>query len=76
MSLHVEYEEEEDGRWIAEIPELPGVMCMARRVRMQRPRRICDDFHRFVSKLPSAGRGGFQKNQVIRPDWSSAHETE
>ena len=28
MKLHVEYEQEEDGRWIAEIPELPGViMC-------------------------------------------------
>ncbi|WP_414039523.1 type II toxin-antitoxin system HicB family antitoxin [Acidithiobacillus sp. M4-SHS-6] len=27
MRLHVEYEQEEDGRWIAEIPELPGVMC-------------------------------------------------
>ena len=27
MNLHVEYEQEEDGRWIAEIPELPGVMC-------------------------------------------------
>jgi len=26
MNLHVEYEQEEDGRWIAEIPELPGVM--------------------------------------------------
>lgn len=21
------YEQEEDGRWIAEIPELPGVLC-------------------------------------------------
>ena len=27
MKLHVEYEQEEDGRWIAEIPELSGVMC-------------------------------------------------
>ena len=27
MNLHVEYEQEEEGRWIAEIPELPGVMC-------------------------------------------------
>ena len=27
MKLHVDYEQEEDGRWIAEIPELPGVMC-------------------------------------------------
>lgn len=27
MKLHVEYEQEVDGRWIAEIPELPGVMC-------------------------------------------------
>ena len=24
--LHVEIEQEEDGRWIADIPELPGVM--------------------------------------------------
>ncbi len=27
MKLTIEYEQEEDGRWIAEIPELPGVMC-------------------------------------------------
>lgn len=26
MRLHVEIEREEDGRWIAELPELPGVM--------------------------------------------------
>ena len=26
MSLAVEIEREEDGRWIAEIPELPGVL--------------------------------------------------
>jgi predicted RNase H-like HicB family nuclease len=25
--LKVELEQEADGRWIAEIPELPGVMC-------------------------------------------------
>jgi predicted RNase H-like HicB family nuclease len=27
MSLPVELEQETDGRWIAEIPALPGVMC-------------------------------------------------
>ena len=27
MKLHVEYEPEEDGRWIAEIQELSGIMC-------------------------------------------------
>jgi predicted RNase H-like HicB family nuclease len=27
MSFQIEFEREEDGRWIAEIPELPGVMC-------------------------------------------------
>lgn len=26
MDLHIEYELEEDGRWIAEVPELPGVL--------------------------------------------------
>ncbi len=26
MSLPIEIEREDDGRWIAEIPELPGVM--------------------------------------------------
>jgi len=26
MSLEVEYEREDDGRWIAEVPVLPGVM--------------------------------------------------
>jgi len=26
MSLSIEIEQEEDGRWIAEVPELPGVL--------------------------------------------------
>ncbi len=26
MNFHVELEQETDGRWIAEIPELPGVL--------------------------------------------------
>ncbi len=25
MQLTIEYEQEDDGRWIAEVPELPGV---------------------------------------------------
>ena len=24
--FHMEFEQEEDGRWVAEVPELPGVM--------------------------------------------------
>jgi predicted RNase H-like HicB family nuclease len=27
MDFRIEFEREEDGRWIAEIPDLPGVMC-------------------------------------------------
>ena len=26
MDLSLEYEREEDGRWLAEVPELPGVL--------------------------------------------------
>jgi predicted RNase H-like HicB family nuclease len=26
MNLHIEYEQEDDGRWLAEIPEIPGVL--------------------------------------------------
>ena len=26
MNLHIETELEEDGRWIAEVPQLPGVL--------------------------------------------------
>ncbi len=26
MKLSIEYEREEDGRWLAEVPELPGVL--------------------------------------------------
>jgi len=26
MNFHVEFDREEDGRWIAEIPELPGLL--------------------------------------------------
>ncbi len=27
MNLTIELDREEDGRWIAEVPQLPGVMC-------------------------------------------------
>ncbi|KOR30250.1 hypothetical protein TI04_06630 [Achromatium sp. WMS2] len=27
MNFNIECEEEDDGRWIAEIPQLPGVLC-------------------------------------------------
>ncbi|MDX5933162.1 type II toxin-antitoxin system HicB family antitoxin [Acidithiobacillus thiooxidans] len=26
MNLHIEYERETDGRWLAEVPEIPGVL--------------------------------------------------
>lgn len=26
MNLNIKYEQEEDGRWLAEVPELPGVL--------------------------------------------------
>jgi predicted RNase H-like HicB family nuclease len=26
MNFSIEYEQEDDGRWFAEVPELPGVM--------------------------------------------------
>ncbi len=26
MTFTVEYEQEEDGRWLAEVPELPGIL--------------------------------------------------
>ncbi len=26
MNFRIEYEQEEDGRWLAEVPELPGVL--------------------------------------------------
>ncbi len=29
MTLTIEFEQEADGRWIAEVPELPGVMVYA-----------------------------------------------
>jgi predicted RNase H-like HicB family nuclease len=27
MTMRIEVEREDDGRWIAAVPELPGVMC-------------------------------------------------
>ena len=30
MDLHIEIDREKDGRWIAEIPELPGVLAYGR----------------------------------------------
>jgi predicted RNase H-like HicB family nuclease len=29
MNFDIEFEQEEDGRWIAEIPEIPGALAMA-----------------------------------------------
>ena len=26
MDFHIEYEREDDGRWLAEVPEIPGVL--------------------------------------------------
>jgi predicted RNase H-like HicB family nuclease len=26
MNYHIEYEQEDDGRWLAEMPEIPGVL--------------------------------------------------
>jgi predicted RNase H-like HicB family nuclease len=26
MNFHIEYEQETDGRWLAEVPEIPGVL--------------------------------------------------
>jgi predicted RNase H-like HicB family nuclease len=26
MNYHIEYEQESDGRWLAEVPEIPGVL--------------------------------------------------
>ncbi|HEX8244441.1 MAG TPA: type II toxin-antitoxin system HicB family antitoxin [Longimicrobium sp.] len=30
MQFHIETEREEDGRWIAEVPDMPGVMTYGR----------------------------------------------
>lgn len=30
LEFHIEIEREEDGRWIADVPELPGVMLYGR----------------------------------------------
>lgn len=30
MNFHIELEQETDGRWIAEVPELPGVLAYGR----------------------------------------------
>ncbi len=38
MVLHVELEQEEDGRWIAEIPDLPGALCYGKTEREARAR--------------------------------------
>lgn len=31
MTLTLEYEQEDDGRWLAEVPELPGVLAYGNR---------------------------------------------
>ena len=30
MNFSIEYEQETDGRWLAEVPPLPGVLCYGR----------------------------------------------
>ena len=43
MPLHIEIEQEEDGRWIAEVPELPGAMTYGatRQEAIDRVQTIC-----------------------------------
>lgn len=38
MTFHIEYEMEADGRWIAEAPEIPGVLAYGRTAERQRKR--------------------------------------
>jgi predicted RNase H-like HicB family nuclease len=32
MNFHIEYEREDDGRWLAEVPEVPGAMAYGAKV--------------------------------------------
>lgn len=43
MSLKIEIEQEDDGRWIAEIPELPGVLVygVTRQQAIERVEALC-----------------------------------
>ena len=63
--MKIEIEREDDGRWIAEMPDLPGVMAyggtrdeaivnvktLAARVLADRAASACDDFDREVAAL-------------------------
>jgi predicted RNase H-like HicB family nuclease len=43
MPLAVEVEQEDDGRWLAEVPDLPGVLCygQTRQEAIERAQALC-----------------------------------
>ncbi|NOY89827.1 MAG: type II toxin-antitoxin system HicB family antitoxin [Deltaproteobacteria bacterium] len=65
MSLKIEFEREEDGRWIAEIPELPGVLAygddreQAVRAAQTLALRVIADRLEHGEEVPAAVLGAF-----------------
>ena len=53
MNLRIETELEEDGRWIAEVPQLPGVLAYGRQRRKRPPRPRCGPAR--AGRKPRAG---------------------
>lgn len=71
-SFAVEFEREEDGRWIAEVPKLPGVMAYGstrreaeRRVRAIALRTLADTIEQG-GRTPAAVSGLFGNHKVAR----------
>ena len=57
MNLTIETEQEEDGRWIAEVPELTGVLAYGPRARRQWRKHKCSRSASSPSSWSMARRG-------------------
>ena len=53
--MKIEFEKETDGRWIAEIPKLPGVMAYGK-TRQEAQRKVCAIALRTLADTVERGR--------------------
>ena len=73
MSLSIEIEREKDGRWLAEVPEIPGVLVYGttRKEAIQKVQdlslRILADRLEHGEKVPNIGNGFFRQQQRWGP---------
>ena len=71
MDFALEFEQETDGRWIAEIPELPGVLAYGETVMQAGEKakalalRVLADMMEIESSMPGINRITFSSNHAV-----------